>query len=155
MFDHAAAYDRVSNSNRMPGKSAITKQKNIGETRSQRILFNMSVCEGVNFTELAREWRCKWSGDNDKASLIALQQTLNTHMSALKAVDGCVRVQRIVCGGCQDFKIITTVASDKFATWEANGFAPEKDFLAAMSGIDGAAQVETQTYTIAEYKPIV
>ena len=74
-------------------------------------------------------------------------------MSSLHAVDGCVRVQRIVCGGCHDFKIITTVSSDKFGAWEATGFAPEKEFIAAMSAIDGTLRVETQTFTIAEYKP--
>jgi hypothetical protein len=61
----------------------------------------MSICQGVNFTEIAREWRCKWSEDGDKAALVALQQTLDAHLSALKSVEGSVRVQRVVCGGCR------------------------------------------------------
>lgn len=39
---------------------------------------------GVNFDVVAREIRCKWSVDNDKASLVALQATLEKHIDALK-----------------------------------------------------------------------
>ena len=28
-----------------------------------------TIVEGVDFDTVAREWRCKWSGDNDKKSL--------------------------------------------------------------------------------------
>jgi hypothetical protein len=110
----------------------------------------MSICQGVNFTEIAREWRCKWSEDGDKAALVALQQTLDAHLSALKSVEGSVRVQRVVCGGCHDFKVISSVSVEKFAAWEAQDFAPEKEFLAAVSAIPGVSQVETQTFTIAD-----
>lgn len=50
-------------------------------------------------------------------------------------------------GGCLDFKIITSLDAEKFGDWEANAFAPEKDFIEMLEAIDGVSQVETQTYT--------
>jgi len=45
----------------------------------------------------------KWSGDNDKLSLQTAQQTLSIFLPALKKLPGA-KVQRIVCGGCLDYK---------------------------------------------------
>ena len=61
-----------------------------------------SIAEGVDFDGIAREWRCKWSEDNDKASLVAAQKELDAVLAELKAMDGVKSVQRIVCGGCHD-----------------------------------------------------
>mmetsp|Transcript_7093 Transcript_7093/g.11265 ORF Transcript_7093/g.11265 Transcript_7093/m.11265 type:complete len:114 (+) Transcript_7093:106-447(+) len=106
------------------------------------------ICEGVSFNTIAREWRCKWSGDNEKSSLVKLQKELNAVTSQLKAVKGVKNVQRVVCGGCLDFKVITALSEDTFGDWEKAEFAPEKDFLAAIKAIDGVTVVETQTYTL-------
>ena len=38
----------------------------------------------------------------------------------------------MVCGGCLDFKLMTTVPLDTFGPWEEKGFAPEADFLAKL-----------------------
>lgn len=62
------------------------------------------IAEGVEFDTIAREWRCKWSADNDKASLVAAQKAIDEILAQVKAVDGVVSVQRVVCGGCLDFK---------------------------------------------------
>jgi len=102
---------------------------------------------GVAFNRIAREWRCKWSDADDKASLVAAQKVLETHLPALKALPG-VQVQRIVCGGCLDFKVITSVPADKFGDFESSGFGPEGEFLAALKATNGITQVETQTYTL-------
>jgi hypothetical protein len=64
-----------------------------------------SFVEGVNFDTIAREWRCKWSADNDKESLAEAQKALNEILPTLKAVDGVKRIDRIVCGGNLDFKV--------------------------------------------------
>mmetsp|Transcript_89714 Transcript_89714/g.172709 ORF Transcript_89714/g.172709 Transcript_89714/m.172709 type:complete len:128 (-) Transcript_89714:68-451(-) len=108
-----------------------------------------TIAPGVDFTVTAREWRCKWSADSDKASLVALQETINKYLDQVKAVDGCQGVQRVVCGDCLDYKIITSVAADKFGDWEAKQFEPEGDVLKAMSEIPGVTSVETQTFTLA------
>lgn len=63
------------------------------------------ITEGVSFDTVAREWRCKWSPDGDKASLAAAQVALNDILAEVKAVPGVKDVQRVVCGGCLDFKV--------------------------------------------------
>ena len=106
------------------------------------------ITENVGFDSIAREMRCKWSADNDKASLSALQGVLEKHLPALKAVKGSKGVQRVVCGGCLDFKIITTLDADSFGAWEGANFEPEASILAEMKAIDGVSLVETQTFTL-------
>lgn len=71
-----------------------------------------TITEGVDFDTVAREWRCKWSPDDDKKSLQELQQALEEAAPELKKLDG-VKVQRIVCGGCMDFKVVTSLPADK------------------------------------------
>lgn len=109
---------------------------------------SISITPNVEFDTIAREWRCKWSADDDKASLVSVQNALQAHIEAVKAVEGVVKVQRIVCGGCLDFKVITSLPVDKFKQWEAAGFAPEASFLKDIQAIKGVSVVETQTYTL-------
>ena len=45
------------------------------------------------------------SPDDDKASLAAAQGVLSDMSATLKAIPGCKSVQRVVCGGCLDFKV--------------------------------------------------
>jgi hypothetical protein len=67
-----------------------------------------TIAEGVDFDTVAREWRCKWSPDNDKQSLAEAQKALNEILAEVKAVDGFKKVDRVVCGGCLDFKVSNT-----------------------------------------------
>eukprot|EP00658_Telonema_sp_P-2_P028767 TRINITY_DN21993_c0_g1_i2.p2 TRINITY_DN21993_c0_g1~~TRINITY_DN21993_c0_g1_i2.p2 ORF type:complete len:132 (+),score=35.27 TRINITY_DN21993_c0_g1_i2:187-582(+) len=106
------------------------------------------ICEGVSFDVVAREWRCKWSGDEDKASLVACQKLVDENLAALKELAGVQSVQRVVCGGCLDFKIVTAISAEHFGAWETAEFAPEKSFLEHLSAIKGVEAVETQTYTL-------
>lgn len=107
-----------------------------------------TIVTGVDFDFIAREWRCKWSVENEKKSLEELQILLNLHLPTLKGLEGVKGVQRVVCGGCHDFKVITTFPADNYATWAAANHAPEADVLDAMNKIDGVTAVETQTYTL-------
>lgn len=52
-----------------------------------------TITTGVEFDTIAREWRCKWSEDNDKAALAQAQAELNKVLEAVKAVDGVKGVQ--------------------------------------------------------------
>ena len=140
------------------------------------------ITASVSFDTVAREWRCKWSADNDKASLESAQQLIasgtsfmskskSNHfqnncqylndvvyfelfvkmkivLAEVKAVPGVKAVQRVVCGGCLDFKIITSLDAENFGKWEAAKFAPEETFLAKLKAIDGITAVETQTFTL-------
>jgi len=68
----------------------------------------------------------------------------------LKKLDGLVSVQRVVCGGCHDFKVITKLKAADFGKWEEGKFSPEAEFLAAVKAIKGINTVETQTFTLEE-----
>eukprot|EP00965_Chrysotila_dentata_P143323 4735382-Pleurochrysis_carterae.AAC.7 len=124
--------------------------------------------------------RMKWSADDDKASLAAAQSALAEVLAEVKGVNGFKSVQRIVCGGCLDFKasydstsrvrfvllsahpygfqlrnygcvqVITALDAAQFSAWEEAKFAPEEKFLTNVKGIKGISQVETQTYTLAQ-----
>lgn len=117
---------------------------------SQTVRGMGSIAEGVDFDTIAREWRCKWSADNDKASLEQAQKVLTEYLDVIKGTAGVKSVHRIVCGGNLDFKIITAVSADEFKSWADIGFPPEAAFLDKLSTIDGIHTVETQTYTFME-----
>lgn len=106
------------------------------------------ITEGVEFDTVAREWRCKWSPDDDKKSLQEAQKVLDEHLKEIKAVDGVKGVQRVVCGECMDFKVIVSLPAPKFGEWEKETFAPEVAFLAKLTAISGVSLVEAQTYTL-------
>lgn len=67
-----------------------------------------SIAEGVEFDAIAREWRCKWSEDGDKKSLVEAQKALSGILPVIKSLDGVKSVHRIVCGGNHDFKVQKT-----------------------------------------------
>jgi hypothetical protein len=46
-----------------------------------------------SFDTIAREWRCKWSADSDKASLVQAQDALTEVLTKLKALKGVKGVQ--------------------------------------------------------------
>ena len=121
-----------------------TTRRTTTTTTTTRAMIEIGTT-GVRFDTVAREWRCKWSEDGDKASLAAAQKVLEKYLPAIKAKG---RVQRTVCGGCLDFKVNTSMSADAFGAWEAEGFAPESDFLAELGAIDGVTSVETQTFTL-------
>jgi len=110
------------------------------------------IVPAVKFDNIAREWRCKWSADNDKASLTEAQKALDDVLADVSALEGVSSVQRVVCGGCLDFKVVTKLSAAAFGEWEKAGFAPEAEFLAKLKGIAGISAVETQTYTLEEVK---
>ena len=47
-----------------------------------------TITEGVAFTNVAREWRMKWTEDGDKKSLAEVQKVLDAKIAAVKAVAG-------------------------------------------------------------------
>ena len=106
---------------------------------------------GVSFTRVAREWRCKYAmgasgGPGDSACLKACQALLAEHLEALKSLPNA-EITRIVCGGCSDFKLIINQPIQDHDEWKAAGYAPEKEFLAALEAIEGTSRVEAQEFT--------
>jgi len=106
------------------------------------------ITEGVEFDTIAREWRCVWSPDDEKASLEAAQKLLTEYRDQVKGITGVKNVQRVVCGGCLHFKVIISLNADNFGDWEKAEFTPEKEFLTKLRDIKGINNVETQTFTL-------
>mmetsp|Transcript_31967 Transcript_31967/g.92409 ORF Transcript_31967/g.92409 Transcript_31967/m.92409 type:complete len:313 (+) Transcript_31967:92-1030(+) len=106
----------------------------------------------VTFHNLAREWRCRWSEDSDNASLMAAQTKLNEVLDELSCLDGVISIQRIVCGACHEFKVITKLTEKAFKDWEEAAFVPEDRFLEALRSVTGVTGVEAQTYTLEDVK---
>lgn len=76
-----------------------------------------TITTGVEFDTIAREWRLKWSADGDKKSLADVQQVLNKYTASLKKLDGVKSVQRVVCGGCLDYKVVVALPAEKWGAW--------------------------------------
>lgn len=91
----------------------------------------------VTADHIAREWRCKWSQDNDNASLVAAQAALDGVLGDVKATPGVVSVQRVVCGGCLDFKVIVKLDAASWGAFEEGGHGPEEKLIAELKAIDG------------------
>ena len=102
------------------------------------------------FENVAREWRCKWKDDGGgKASsqtLVDIADLVDEYLPKLKALEGA-QVNRAVCGGCLDFKVMVTQPLEGYGPWEEAGHPPEADFIAKLKAIPGVSQVETQTIT--------
>jgi len=108
----------------------------------------ITITDGVEFDTIAREWRMKWSADEDKKSLASAQQSLSLFTAAIKKIDGVKSIQRVVCGGCLDFKVVVALDAAKYGAWEEAKHSPEDEFLASVKAINGISEVETQTYTL-------
>jgi hypothetical protein len=61
---------------------------------------------------------------------------------------GVKSVQRIVCGGCLDYKVIIALSAEHFGPWSEIKFEPEEKFLEAVRDVPGISTIETQTYTL-------
>lgn len=106
-----------------------------------------SIVSNVHFDTIAREWRCKWESEE---ALVKCQTSLTTVLDSVKSVKGVKNVQRVVCGGCKDFKVIVSLDAATFGEWESSAFLPEEEFLKGLKEISGVSSVETQTYTLME-----
>ena len=82
----------------------------------------------VRADTIAREWRFKWSADDDKASLAAAQKLLTEHLATVKAVKGVKSVQVSSapaapgCSGCSGSPLRPaplTSASCAASAWSA------------------------------------
>jgi hypothetical protein len=136
---------RSSNERVFASRVSLDRAFTTSHTSLTATFRSLVAAKGVSFDTVAREWRCKWSADNDKASLAAAQKVLDKYLPKMKAKG---KVQRTVCGGCLDFKANTSMSVDAFGKWEAEGFAPEAEFLAELKKIPGITNIETQTFTL-------
>ena len=113
------------------------------------VALNVDLANGaMSFENVCREWRCKYEGDKATSkSLEEIAKLVEEYLPEVKKASKNARVNRLVCGGCLDFKLMTTVPLEDFGPWEEKGFAPEGEFLEKLKAIKGVSQVETQTIT--------
>ena len=132
---------------RSRSQSSASRKQNTSNTEKMP-----SLAEGVDFDKIAREWRLKYDPKDEKKAAAEVNKLLVSggYLGQLKSLSGFVSVQRVVCGGCFDFKIITQLEAgdDKWAAWEKAEFTIEKEFLEKVKAIEGVSAVETQTYTL-------
>ena len=107
----ATRHARVAH--RSSHRCARTHRRTTTTTRSM-----IEITQGVSFDTIAREWRCKWSEDGDKASLASAQKVLEKYLPQMKARGS---VQRTVCGGCLDFKVNTSMGRRISASGKPTG----------------------------------
>eukprot|EP00545_Synedropsis_sp_CCMP1620_P014362 CAMPEP_0119014746 /NCGR_PEP_ID=MMETSP1176-20130426/10345_1 /TAXON_ID=265551 /ORGANISM="Synedropsis recta cf, Strain CCMP1620" /LENGTH=145 /DNA_ID=CAMNT_0006967983 /DNA_START=74 /DNA_END=511 /DNA_ORIENTATION=+ len=121
----------------------------IPSARPSTSLADVPLANGaMSFNRVCREWRCKYDGDKSTSeSLEAISKVVDEYLPELKKLSDGVTVNRLVCGGCLDFKLMTTVPLDDYGPWEEGGHAPESEFLEKIKAIPGVSQVETQTIT--------
>merc|ERR1712007_187160 len=134
----------------------------------------IEIAPGVEYNVLAREWRCKWSEENNRQSLKEAQRLLlkyqgelapivhdyfglqiGTHEILNQKVDfaKCL-IERIVSGDECDFKVVIKLPVDKFFQWEVKNFEPEERFLKELAAIEGISNLEALTYSL-EVVPLV
>lgn len=102
----------------------------------------------IEFNHIAREWRMKYAENELKGSAVEIDKIFKEkYLPELKKIDGLVSVQRVVCGGCNDFKLVIKLKKDKWGDWESKKFAPEESFLEDAKKVSGISGVETQLYT--------
>jgi hypothetical protein len=73
----------------------------------------------MSFNRVCREWRCKYDGDKGTSeSLEAIAKVVDELLPEIKKASADATVNRLVCGGCLDFKLMTTVPLEDYGPWE-------------------------------------
>lgn len=94
--------------------------------------------------------RIKYSDDNDKASLSAVQEAFLKIVNEIKReVLGLISIQRVIDWTNKEFRVIITLSANRFAEWEEDQFqGPEALFLRDVAGIPGVMAVDASSYGI-------
>ncbi|MGK3738521.1 MAG: hypothetical protein ACI8RD_003461 [Bacillariaceae sp.] len=73
----------------------------------------------MSFNRVCREWRCKYDGDKSTSeSLEAISKVLDECLPEISKASKDITINRLVCGGCLDFKLMMTVPLEDFGAWE-------------------------------------
>lgn len=66
----------------------------------------------MSFDRVCREWRCKYTGDKATSeSLEEISKLVDEYLPKIKEASKDATVNRLVCGACLDFKLMTTVSA--------------------------------------------
>ena len=73
----------------------------------------------MSFNRVCREIRCKYTGDKGTSeSLEAIAGVVDELLPEIKKASKDIKVNRLVCGACLDFKLMMTVPLEDFGPWE-------------------------------------
>ena len=73
----------------------------------------------MSFNRVCREWRLKYEGDKSTSeSLESVAKVVEELLPEIKKASDDVTVNRLVCGSCLDFKLMTTVPLEDYGKWE-------------------------------------
>lgn len=88
--------------------------------RSNTALADVPLANGaMSFNRVCREWRCKYEGDKSTSeSLEAIAKVVDELLPEIKKASKDATVNRLVCGSCLDFKLMTTVPLEDYGKWE-------------------------------------
>jgi hypothetical protein len=88
--------------------------------RTNMALADVPLANGaMSFNRVCREWRCKYDGDKSTSeSLEAIAKVVEELLPEIKKASKDATVNRLVCGGCLDFKLMTTVPLEDYGPWE-------------------------------------
>ena len=74
--------------------------------------------EKVQFEHIAREWRMKYSENGLKGGAVEQDKLFKSkYLAQVKALEGFKSVDRVVCGGCNDFKLVVKLNKPGWEKW--------------------------------------
>jgi hypothetical protein len=100
---------------------------------------------GILYDTIAREWRCKVATRDD---LGVAQEAWQPFAQSVAQIPGCVRVQRLCCGHCLDFRIVVTMDAAAYGSWKDLDHYPEANVLGALRASPGCSDVRSQLLSI-------
>ena len=100
---------------------------------------------GICYDTVAREWRCKVAS---RDALGEAQQAWQPFAAEVARIPGVVRVQRLCCGTCLDFRILVSVREDAYSDWKEMNHHPEEEVLGALRARVGCFDVQSQLLSI-------
>ena len=99
---------------------------------------------GIEYDTVAREWRCT-VGSRDELGVA--QHVWQRYAENVRAIPGVVRVQRLCCGACCEFRIVVSMRASAYDAWKATGHQPEPELLQAFRS-RGFAEAHAQLLSI-------
>ena len=99
----------------------------------------------ILYDMVAREWRCKVA---TRDGLGVAQRAWAAFSEQTRQIPGVVRVQRLCCGTCLDFRIVVTMKADAYKAWKSREHHPESEVLDALRASEGCSEVRSQLLSI-------
>ena len=76
------------------------------------------------------------------------QEAWQPFAQSVAQIPGCVRVQRLCCGHCLDFRIVVTMDAAAYGSWKDLDHYPEANVLGALRASPGCSDVRSQLLSI-------